>query len=162
VVLHLARTEFTFLPDCQAQSDVVLGDARLSLESEPPQQFDVLAVDAFSGDSVPVHLLTTEALALYFRHLRPDGILALHVSSKYLDLAAVAVQAARDLGKRTLVVTDQAERNPFLLRSNWVLAGNSPAALDRPELSRAADPETGRRHVRAWTDQYINLIGLLR
>jgi hypothetical protein len=162
VVLHLARTEFTFLPDCRAQSEVVLGDARLSLESEPPQQFDVLAVDAFSGDSVPVHLLTKEALALYFRHLRPNGILALHVSSKYLDLASVAVSAARDLGKRTFVVTDQAEENPFLLRSNWVLAGNSPAALDRPELSGVADPETRLRHVRAWTDQYSNLIGLLR
>jgi spermidine synthase len=161
-ILHLARTEFTFLADCRAHADVILGDARLSLEREPPQEFDVLAVDAFSGDAVPVHLLTTEALALYFRHLRPNGILALHVSSKYLDLASVGVQAARDLGKRAFVVTEAPTNSPFLLTSNWVLVGNSPAALDPPELSRAADPEKALRHIRAWTDQYSNLLRVLR
>src|SRR5207237_1648850 len=89
LVLNLARHEFFFIPDCKAQIDIAMGDARLSLEREPPQNFDVLAVDAFSSDSIPVHLLTSEAMDLYFHHLRPDGILAVHISNRYLDLHPV-------------------------------------------------------------------------
>src|SRR5207247_10321436 len=77
---------------------IVLGDARLSLEHEPPQQFDVLAVDAFSGDAIPVHLLTREAVALYLRHLKPTGILAIHTSNTYLRLAPIVQLLARDAG----------------------------------------------------------------
>ena len=93
LVLELARKEFFFLADCKAKLDVAMGDARLSLEQElkdgHPQNFDVLAVDAFSSDSIPVHLLTKEAMDLYFRHLRPDGILAVHISNRYLNLQPV-------------------------------------------------------------------------
>ena len=89
LVLRLAHTEFTFLRDCKAKVDVAMGDARLSLEREAPENFDVLAVDAFSSDSIPVHLLTREAMQLFFRHLKPDGILAVHISNRYLDLQPV-------------------------------------------------------------------------
>src|SRR5262249_28050591 len=93
LVLNLARTQFFFLPDCKAKLDVAMGDARLSLERElaqgSPENFDVLAVDAFSSDSIPVHLLTREAMLLYFRHLRDDGILAVHISNRYLNLQPV-------------------------------------------------------------------------
>ena len=98
LVLRVARKEFFFLKDCKAKLDVAMGDARLSLEREPPQNFDVLAVDAFSSDSIPVHLLTKEAMELYFRHLRPDGILAVHISNRYLDLQPVL--AGRSSGHR--------------------------------------------------------------
>jgi len=77
----LARTEFTFLRDSPAAVDIVLGDARLSLERQPGQAFDVLAVDAFSGDSIPVHLLTLQAFELYFRQLQPGGVLAVHITT---------------------------------------------------------------------------------
>src|SRR4029077_1832237 len=99
--IKLARTQFSYLADCQAKLDIVLGDARLSLERQPNQDFDVLAVDAFSSDSIPVHLLTVEAFELYFRHLKPTGILAVHVSNKYLELKPIVGLAAQALGKQT-------------------------------------------------------------
>src|SRR5205814_881496 len=99
LVIDIARSQFRFLPDCKAKVDVVLGDARLSLEREAPENYDVLAVDAFSSDAIPVHLLTREAIALYFRHLQPGGVLAVHVSNKYLNLAPVVGMAADSLEK---------------------------------------------------------------
>jgi hypothetical protein len=89
LVLDIARRQFRYLRSCMARNEVILGDARLSLERETSKQFDVLAVDAFSGDAIPVHLLTRQAFALYWRHLKPDGVLAVHVSNKYLSLAPV-------------------------------------------------------------------------
>ena len=99
LVIEVARKQFTYLSDCPAKVDVVLGDARLSLDREPSQQFDVLAVDAFSSDSIPVHLLTLEAFRLYFRHLRPDGVLAVHVSNTHLKLEPVVGRLAQALRK---------------------------------------------------------------
>src|SRR5204863_1378176 len=96
--------EFTFLPECKAKLDVTMGDARLSLERESPENFDVLAVDAFSSDSIPVHLLTREAMLLYFRHLKPDGILAVHISNRYLDLQPVLQGETEATGKVACVV----------------------------------------------------------
>ena len=99
LVVRVARSEFTFLADCHGKLDIAMGDARLSLEREQPENFDVLAVDAFSGDAIPVHLLTSEAMDLYFRHLRPDGILAVHISNRYLDLVPVLAGEALSTGK---------------------------------------------------------------
>lgn len=115
-VLKIAETEFTFLKFCLAPKEIVMGDARLSMETGPSRQFDVLAVDAFSGDAIPVHLLTREANALYWRHLKPDGILAVHVSNRHLSLApAVALPAydsATGLNRHWCVL--------------WPLAGHAP------------------------------------
>src|SRR5439155_19312438 len=96
-VIELARSEFTFLRDSRAKVEVALGDARLSLEREPAQNFDVLALDAFSSDAIPVHLLTVEAFKTYLRHLKPGVVLAVHISNRYLDLVPVLQQAARHL-----------------------------------------------------------------
>jgi spermidine synthase len=85
----VAREYFSFLSDSDATIDIVLGDARLSIEREEPQKYDVLAVDAFSGDAIPAHLITREAVQLFWRHLAEGGILAYHVSNRYLDLAPV-------------------------------------------------------------------------
>ena len=98
LVLNIANKSFSYLRDTPARTDIVIGDARLSLAAEMPQQFDVLAVDAFSGDAIPVHLLTKEAFALYLRHLKPDGVLAIHTSNTYLDLAPVVQLLADDAG----------------------------------------------------------------
>jgi len=102
--VRVARGEFTFLADCHGKLDIAMGDARLTLEREQPENFDVLAVDAFSGDAIPVHLLTREAMDLYFRHLRPDGLLAVHISNRHLDLLPVLAVEARSSGRRARVV----------------------------------------------------------
>ncbi|MBK6406875.1 MAG: fused MFS/spermidine synthase, partial [Holophagales bacterium] len=104
LVIDLARSEFTYLAQCKAEVSVVLGDARLSLEREPPQRFDILVVDAFSGDSIPVHLLTREAFALYQRHLAPGGVLAVHCSNRFLNLPPVVALAAKSRGLEARVV----------------------------------------------------------
>ncbi len=99
LVVQIARDRFKYLSDCPAHVDIVLGDARLSLAREPSQQFDILVIDAFSGDAIPVHLLTREAFRIYWRHLKPDGVLAVHISNRYLNLAPVVMLAAKESGK---------------------------------------------------------------
>ena len=117
----IAITRFSFLRDCPADKEVLLGDARLTMENQPSQQFDVLAVDAFSSDAIPVHLLTREAVALYFRHLQPNGILAVHVSNRYLDLVPVVSRHARDFAKSAIDVDDDGTDADYLSSSDWVL-----------------------------------------
>ena len=95
-VPRLARKYFTYLADCRGKCDIVLGDARLSLERPSSEKFDLLALDAFSGDSIPTHLLTREALAVYLRRLAPGGLIAVHVTNRYLSLAPVVRAAAAD------------------------------------------------------------------
>jgi len=159
---RLSRTEFSFLPDSRAAVSVVLGDARLSLEREPPGRFDLLAVDAFTGDAIPVHLLTREAFDLYFRHLKADGVLAVHVSNKYLDLKPVVRLAADALGKdvRVLDSTDD-ERDSNVFGATWVLVTGRKGFFQRPPLSSAEKIplEPGQR---LWTDGYSNLFRFLK
>src|SRR5262249_52002833 len=103
LVLNIARTEFTYLSDTAATLEAAVGDGRLVLESETSRQFDIFVMDAFSGDSVPVHLITREAFQLYLRHLKPDGVLAVNISNKYLDLVPVMERAAHDMHRVGLV-----------------------------------------------------------
>jgi hypothetical protein len=101
----IANTWFTYLKDSPGKMETVLGDARLSLEREAPQNFDVLAVDAFSGDSIPVHLITVEAFTEYLRHLKPEGVIAFHVSNRFLDLKPVLLAIAEKHGSSTPTCT---------------------------------------------------------
>jgi SAM-dependent methyltransferase len=160
-VIEIARRQFNYLLDCPAKVDIVLGDARLSLEREPNQNFDVLAVDAFSSDSIPVHLLTVEAFRLFFRHLRPDGILAVHVSNSHLKLEPVVERLATALGKQNILVdTDDGE--DLVYGASWVLVTGQPDVLRQPALAAAGhaiDPKSG---LRTWTDDYSNLIQILK
>jgi hypothetical protein len=163
LVLKIAQTQFTYLLDCMAPHDVVLGDARLSLENEPPQKFDVLAVDAFSGDAIPVHLLTREAYSLYWKHLKPDGVLAVHVSNRYLSLGpVVALGAAEDNKTAKMYSYSTDDRNDKEESdSDWVLVTSRPGFFEQPELRAAhsIDPIPG---LRMWTDDYSNLYRILR
>jgi len=161
LVLHLATTEFTFLKICQARLDVELGDARLSLERETPQNLDVLALDAFSGDAIPVHLLTREALALYFRHLKPDGVLAVHVSNKYLDLQPVVTATAASLHKDAAEVDTEDEAND-VFGATWVLVTADHAFFKQPLVRTAAVIKKPPAGVRPWTDDYSDLFRILR
>ncbi|MBI1789488.1 MAG: fused MFS/spermidine synthase [Acidobacteria bacterium] len=163
LVIHLANSEFTFLRDCRAKLDVVLGDARLSLEREPVQGFDVLAVDAFSSDSIPVHLLTEEAFRLYFRHLKPGGVLAVHVSNKFLDLKPIVEQAAVALGKPARMVdTDDDEDDSAVFGSTWILLAGDDAFFARPPVKEAIHPLPHRPDLRIWTDDFSNLYRILK
>jgi hypothetical protein len=164
-VLRLSTGEdpaFTFVRDAPAEVTTVLGDARLSLEREGPQSFDVLALDAFSSDAIPVHLLTREAVALYLRHLRgPDSVVAVHVSNKYLDLKPVVRALAGALGLRAALVDSRG--TGAVWSADWVLLLRDPSLLLDPEVDKATLPlvvdEPG---LPLWTDDYSNLLRVLR
>jgi hypothetical protein len=160
-VFTLADREFSFLADSPAPIERVLGDARLALEREPPQGFDVLAVDAFSGDSVPVHLLTTQALDLYMRHLRAGGIVAFHVTNRFLALAPVVERIAAARGLAAVLVHDEAA-NSDLRRTDWVLVARDAATLQRPGIAGATTPFTPIPGLKAWTDDFNNLFTVLK
>jgi SAM-dependent methyltransferase len=164
-VMDIARNEFTFLADSEATIELALGDARLTLEREPPQNFDVLAVDAFSSDAIPVHLITRQALGVYLRHVRPDGIVAFHVSNRFLDLIPVVARLAREHGAHAVLVNDDPadEDDSLRSRSDWVLVSRDPAALEHEAIVDAgAQPAEDRPQWRTWTDDYSNLIQILK
>jgi hypothetical protein len=151
---------FSFLRDSPATIDVVLGDARLSLEKEAAtgqlQKFDVVVLDAFSSDSIPVHLLTKEAMALYIRHLSgSDSVIAFHLSNRALDLRPVAYGLSREYRMTSVEV----EQPGF---SVWVLASANPNMMNLPELKERSKPVTIRHAVPLWTDEYSNLFSVLR
>ena len=156
----LARTEFTFLADSPAHIEIVMGDGRLSLEREPPQNFDILMMDAFSGDSIPVHLITREAFLLYYRHLAQAGIIAMHISNKYLDLEPVLARAAQALNKPAYVV--ESEDNGDCFGTTYVLFANDAAIFKGPAFAGLARPAKVRARVGMWTDGYSNLFRILK
>jgi hypothetical protein len=162
LVAQLASSQFTFLSDCPAIVETAMGDARLSLERESPQQFDVLVMDAFSGDSIPVHLLTREAFAVYFRHMKPGGILAVHISNRNLDLAPVVKHASDYYGKEARLVDSDEDESRGLTGSAWVLIGDRADIFDAKELRdsvTAIEPESA---IRPWTDDYSSIYTILR
>jgi len=169
-VLDIAQSQFTYLADSKARIEPVLGDARLSLELEiargdfddPSRRFDVLSVDAFSGDSIPMHLLTREAFAIYARVAKPDGVIAFHVSNKYLNLAPVIELIAHDAGFQTILVADREYRNSVTYSSDWVLATQNSAFLRQPEITDHSVPIAKNAGLRLWTDQRSNLFQVLK
>jgi SAM-dependent methyltransferase len=162
LVLEVANQQFSFLRDSGARIDVVLGDARLSVAKEPPGVFDVLAVDAFSGDSIPVHLLTREAFELYFRKLKPGGVLAVHVSNKYLNLQPVVRAAAAALEKEAVLITNENDPSKGIYAATWILVG-SRQALDRlPGIREAGRILPPGKNGELWTDDYSDLFRLLK
>ncbi len=160
-VIEVAQREFRFLADSEAKIDIVLGDARLSLERETPQGFDVLAIDAFSSDSIPVHLITKEALGAYLRHMKPDGIVAFHVSNRFLNLIPVVARLASEHKAHAVLVDEESSEDKTT--STWVLVSRDASALERPEIveAGATEPET-RQDWRTWTDDYSNLVQILK
>jgi SAM-dependent methyltransferase len=161
LVLRIAHSEFSFLGDCKAKVDVAMGDARLSLEREAAENFDVLAVDAFSSDSIPVHLLTREAMGVYFRHLKPDGILAVHISNRYLDLQPVLAGEINATGKVARVVDTEDDTTQDVFGATWVLITSPATGFDNAEMN-GSTPLEPARSVRLWTDDYSNLFQILK
>lgn len=157
----IARQQFWYLSTNPAHQTVVLGDGRLSLEREPPQKFDILVVDAFISDSIPMHLLTREAFALYWRHLKPGGVLAVHVSNRFVHLAPVVAQAAAASGKTARVVDVDTDWERGAARSLWVLTTSRTELFARPSLVDAK-PVTIPAGLRPWTDDHSSIWSILR
>src|SRR6185295_14372582 len=139
-VIGIANRNFTFLKDSEATIETPLGDARLKLESEPPQNFDVLAIDAFSSDAIPVHLITSEAVAIYKRHIKPGGVIAFHVTNRFLDLVPVVGALAKANGLKALHIADDGGEDGFASRSDWVLLSENDELLAMPALADFATP----------------------
>jgi spermidine synthase len=166
LVERLAMAFFTYLRESRAQVAIVTGDARLSLTQEERHanrpRYDVLVLDAFSGDAVPVHLLTAEAISLYRKRLQPDGILAFHISSQYLDLAPVLTVQAEHAGMRAVTIHSAGDEKRGEFPADWVLFTTNPAFLEQPEVFNASQPLLSRPGVSLWTDEYNSLLPILR
>lgn len=163
LVETIARRWFTYLHESGAAVEIVPGDARLSLAAEGAQKYDVLAVDAFSGDAIPVHLLTRQALELYRKHLAPGGIIAFHVSNKFLDLAPVVNQQAVDAGLETayIVVPDD-DDDKGAYSSDWVLVTTNKDFLSRQQVRDGSYNIPLQPNLRLWTDDYNSVLPILK
>jgi len=164
-VAEIARTDFRFLSRCQPTAPIVIGDARLTLEREPHGSADVLVIDAFSSDSIPMHLLTLEAFDVYRDHLGPDGLLIVHISNRYLDLRPVlAAAAAHGWSARVRIyMPDAAEKKRRAAPSMWVALSESPRTIAAVEQASGKDgwqplPKSANS---AWTDDHASVLPLI-
>jgi spermidine synthase len=148
-VVQIASRDFHFLDTSAAQTEVITGDGRLALAKEAPGSFDAIVLDAFSDDSIPVHLLTKEAFQIYFRLLRPEGVLAIHLTNRYLDLEPVVESLAAAFGKNIEAVHSLAKPENHVLAADWAVV-SGPAN------------EPGKPSARLWTDDYSNLFQVLK
>ena len=167
VVQELARTHFKYLEYCQAKLDVVMGDARLMMERElqekQSQQFDLLALDAFSSDAIPVHLLTKEAFEIYLRQLKPDGVLAVHISNRYLDLRPVVEKLASHFGLEVVHMSDDNEPDWWIYATSWMLVTKNKALLEKERIREIAEgPETSKKPGVLWTDDFASVYAIMK
>ncbi len=163
-VVELSEKYFSFLSESQGRSEIVVGDGRISLEHEAmdpgKQGFDVLALDAFSGGSIPVHLLTREAFEVYFEHLQPDGILAVHISGQHFDLSPVVRAVGQSLGRKMVHIENDAAEEDNVWESDWVLLTDNQEFLSR--IGEWANPFPETRSPVLWTDDFSSLLSILR
>ena len=163
-VQRLATTRFKYATSCLGKVEVALGDARLSMERDPPQQFDLLALDAFSSDAIPVHLITKEAFDVYQRHLKTNGIVAVHISNHYLDLEPVVANLAKEFGyKMAIIDFDENDEEWWLYSSTWILLTRDQNLLDQPAIQAATKKSKfSKRQVPLWTDDFTSLFQILK
>ncbi len=164
LVAEIAKSDFGFWNACPAEKTLYLGDGRLILEKMPDEHLDLLTVDAFSSDAVPVHLLTSEAWQTLVRHLKPDGIMAFNITNRYLDLAPVVAEAAFANGFSGIVVDDGGVEEDYLSPSNWILLSRDPSIFDKPNFKdKYAISKLKRKPgFRGWTDDYSNIVQILQ
>ncbi len=157
-VVRLAKKHFTFLSDSAAKVDVVMGDARLQMESEESQHYDVLLLDAFTGDGIPVHLLTSEAFDIYRRHLQPDGVIGVHISNRHLNLRPVVQAQAARLGL-LMDTIHSAGSTAGQSANSWVLVTANTELLGRPEIEKLKESRQAR--IILWTDARSDLMTIM-
>ncbi|HZQ72332.1 MAG TPA: fused MFS/spermidine synthase [Burkholderiales bacterium] len=166
-VVDIERREFTFLADSPARTEIVMGDGRLSLEREPPRGYDLLGIDAFSGDSIPMHLVTREAMALYIRHLKPDGVIVFQATNRFIDLLPVVKRLAMEFGYEAVNVADipeDSEDGPeyWYSPTDQVIVTKNKALLANKALDDAATPIADRTELATFTDSHYNLLRILK
>lgn len=166
LVAKIARSSsaFHYLEDCGGNSRVILGDARLGLAKEPRGLFDLLVVDVFTTDAVPVHLMTREAITIYAERLRADGVLVLHVSNRLLDLVPVIARSTRHLGLTAMIgeKTTPGEAPIESAPSVWIALAWSPEPLRKLQLGGAWRPLVVDDGGRPWTDDFSNVVEAIR
>lgn len=164
LVADFAQSDFGFWNACPANKHLYLGDGRLLLERMPAEHLDFLAVDAFSSDAIPMHLLTAEAWQTLVRHLNPNAILAFNITNRYLDLAPVVAEAAAANGFTGIVVDDAGEEQDYYSASAWILLSRDPATFEHRNLQdKFAVTKLKRKPgFRGWTDDYSNIIQILQ
>jgi len=160
-VRTLAYEHFSYLRDTRAEVQVKLGDARISMERQRPQQYDVIALDAFSGDAIPAHLLTKEAFEQYLRHLRPAGVIAVHISNRHLDLVPVMGGLAKHFSIPAVMIEYEDEDYIGEAGSDWVLFTHNDDFLQTPAVAEVAESLEGYTPIPLWTDQYSNLLQII-
>jgi spermidine synthase len=160
-VIPIAKNLFTYIRDSGAQIDIVEGDARTSLAQGAPQKFDVLVVDAFSGDAIPLHLLTTEAVELYKKHLAAGGILAFHISNQHVDLEPEIALLAKAAGMKAMRISTPQNIDRGEFTATWMLVTGSDTFFSTPEVFNAAKQPAENPKVRVWTDDYSSLLPIL-
>jgi hypothetical protein len=161
LVPALSETQFSFFRDCPADKKILMGDGRLVLERLPNERLDVLVMDAFTSDAVPVHLLTREAYRIYLRHLKPDGVLVINISNRYLDLEPVVAQGGAELGWSGVTILDDGDLEPFYNSSTWMILSPQPEFFLQPQFQdESVHPMKTRRGFRAWTDDYSDIIAI--
>jgi spermidine synthase len=162
-VKRQAETYFTYLGRCKAKVDVILGDARLSLERQEPQDFDLLVLDAFTSDAIPVHLLTEEAFGIYLQHLKPDGVIALHISTIHVDLQSVVRRLAEHLGLSVAWIEAYRRESEGVFDSDWlILTGHEEFINHNAVRSRKSEFEKPIEDIDLWTDDHVNLLEVLK
>jgi len=166
LVQDVAWHQFGFLTGCPAEVQILMGDARLVLEQIPSENLDFLAMDAFSSDAVPMHLLTREAFRLYSRHLKPDGVLAVHISNRYLDLKPVVAQGMTDMGWHGRVIEDDGIDQPYYTGTTWVILAANEKFFDTPffqsDGSSIIKPLLPKPGFQGWTDDFSNIITIIK
>jgi hypothetical protein len=161
-VERLAREHFTFLGKSRAQVDVEIGDGRLALEKEEPRGYDVLILDAFNNDSPPLHLLTKESFAIYLRHLKPDGAIAVNITSKYINFAPVIAGLADAYDLPWTTIVDYNRENAFNRSlSYWAILTRNPELHGNEALNASSVQPEIRERLPLWTDDYTSLFGIV-
>jgi len=169
-VRDLAYQPFSYLATSAAKIEVVMGDGRLSMEREAPQQLDFLIMDAFTSDAVPVHLLSREAFAIYQRHLKPDGVILVNISNRYLNLRPVIENAVRTIGFQAHHIEcedgvggeDDDDQGVWWLYGNtWMVLSKNEEFMSRPALRHAASPPAPANTIPLWTDDYSSMFRVL-
>ncbi len=162
-VISQTTNHFSFIQDSPAKTDIILGDGRLSLEAEPSQQFDILILDAFSGDAVPAHLLTKEAFELYRRHLKPDGVIAANITNSHLDLRPVLAGAAQLLSMQYQVFHSERDEAQGYKNCDWMVLTNRTEWISNPEVRERTAPDQKIHHPQIlWTDAHNDLLSILK
>ncbi|MBL8233995.1 MAG: fused MFS/spermidine synthase [Bryobacterales bacterium] len=160
-VERFARAYFTYLSSSRARTEVIIGDARIQLEREEAEPYDILVIDAFSSDAIPAHLLTAEAAAVYRRRLKDDGLLVMHLTNQYLELPPLARGIAARLGWQAVRVRSAEDAERGTARSTWVVVTGNPAVLAAIAPSAVAWGD-GDPAPTLWTDDSINLLKVVK